>query len=106
MGLTRTRRAQVITKVEGGLTSRETSKRLADDAATLNLQGPLDLVLLHFPRAAPFRATALALGSRFCGKNDVSVGTSRARTPATLQYEPRVDILQHGYEYAPLNTVC
>ena len=23
-----------------------------------------------------------------------------------LQYEPRVGILQHGYEYAPLNTAC
>ena len=31
---------------------------------------------------------------------------SRSRTPTKLQYEPRVDILQHSYEYAPLNTTC
>ena len=31
---------------------------------------------------------------------------SRARIPAKLQYEPRVDILQHGYAYAQLNTSC
>ena len=29
---------------------------------------------------------------------------SRSRTLAKVRYEPRVDILQHGYEYAPLNT--
>ena len=37
------------------------------------------------------------LSSRFCGKDSVSVGTSRSRPPAKVQYEPRVDILQHGY---------
>ena len=31
---------------------------------------------------------------------------SRSRPPAKLRYEPRVDILRHGYEYAPLNTAC
>ena len=31
---------------------------------------------------------------------------SRSGTPAKLQYEPRVGILQHGIEYAPLNTAC
>ena len=28
---------------------------------------------------------------------------SRSRTPAKLQYEPRVDTLQHGYEYTQIN---
>ena len=32
--------------------------------------------------------------------------TSRSRTPAKLQYEPRVELLQHGYEHAQLNTAC
>ena len=45
-----------------------------------------------------------SLGSTYYGKHGVSEGTSRSRTPAKLQYEPRVDILQRGYEYAPLNT--
>ena len=58
-----------------------------------------------FARAAPVaagvftrgRSLVVRLGSRFCGKNGVSVGTSRSRTPAKLQYEPRVDVLQHDY---------
>ena len=33
-------------------------------------------------------------------------GSQSAQKPAKLRYEPRGDILQHGYEYAPLNTVC
>ena len=37
-------------------------------------------------------------GFELCGKNGVSMGTSRSTTPVKLQYEPRVDIiLQHGY---------
>ena len=39
-----------------------------------------------------------ALGSRFCGKNNVSGGTSRSRPPAKLQYEPRIHIVHHGYD--------
>ena len=39
-----------------------------------------------------------SLGSTFCAKNGVSVGTSRSRIPAKLQYEPRVDTLQHDYD--------
>ena len=31
-------------------------------------------------------------------------GDSRSRTPAKQKYEPRIDILLHGYEYA--NTAC
>ena len=46
----------VITKVEGGLTAAETAKRLAADVSLLGLEGPLDLVLLHFPKAAPFKS--------------------------------------------------
>ena len=39
------------------------------------------------------------LGSRFCGKNGDSVGTSRVRTPTKFNMSPsRVDILQHGYQ--------
>ena len=36
----------------------------------------------------------LTLGSTFCGID------SRSKTPAKLQYEVRVDLLQHGYEYS------
>ena len=31
------------------------------------------------------------------------MGTSRSRTPANLQYEPRVDILQHDYAVCAAN---
>jgi diketogulonate reductase-like aldo/keto reductase len=37
-------------KVEGGLTAAETAKRLAADVSLLGL------VLLHFPKAAPFKS--------------------------------------------------
>ena len=30
----------------------------------------------------------------------------RSRTAAQLRYGPRVDTRRHGYEHAPLNTVC
>ena len=39
-------------------------------------------------------------GSRFCGKNSVSVGTSRSRPPAKLQYEPRIHTVHQG------NDIC
>ena len=45
---------------------------------------------------APSRGSML--GSRFCTKNMISEGTSRARTPVKLQYEPRITVLQHGYD--------
>ena len=37
------------------------------------------------------------LGSRMCGKNIVSVGTSRSGPPTKLQYEPRIHTVQHDY---------
>ena len=40
------------------------------------------------------------------GGGGVSVGSQSVQNPAKLQYEPRVEILQHGYEYAPQNTAC
>ena len=50
------------------------------------------------------------LGSTFCDKNCVSVGSQSVQNSRKavlkLQYEPRVDILQHGYEYAQLNNAC
>jgi 2,5-diketo-D-gluconate reductase A len=42
----------LISKVEGGLSAKETAAHLADDVAQLGLGGPIDLVLLHFPKAA------------------------------------------------------
>ena len=48
--------SDLITKVEGGLTAAETAKRLAADVSLLGLEGPVDLVLLHFPKAAPFKS--------------------------------------------------
>lgn len=42
----------VISKVEGGLTAAETTARLHADVAALGV-GRIDLVLLHFPKAAP-----------------------------------------------------
>ena len=43
----------IISKVEGGLTGPETTARLEQDSNQLNLPGPLDLVLLHYPKNAP-----------------------------------------------------
>ena len=51
----------VITKVEGGLSGAETTSRLHQNVQQLNLAGPLDLVLLHYPKAAPFRTLAETL---------------------------------------------
>ena len=41
-----------------------------------------------------------SLGSTFCGNARTVLlwVASRSRTPAKLQYEPRVDILQRGYD--------
>ena len=44
------KRSDLITKVEGGLAAAETAKRLAADVSLLGL------VLLHFPKAAPFKS--------------------------------------------------
>ena len=40
------------------------------------------------------------MGSRFCEKKLRSFRgyTSRSRTPVKLQYEPRIIVLQHGYD--------
>ena len=46
----------VITKVEGGLSGKETAAHLAEDVSQLGLEGPLDLVLLHFPKAAVLKS--------------------------------------------------
>ena len=43
----------VITKVEGGLNASETTRRLYEDVKLLALGPRLDLVLLHYPKAAP-----------------------------------------------------
>ena len=58
--------------------------------------------------ASPFPAEACSLGSTFCGNARTVFPwvASRSRTPAKLQYEPRVDILQHSYDCAQLNTAC
>ena len=49
------------------------------------------------------QALCRPLGSRFCGKNGVSVGASRSRTSTKLQYEPRVAHCSTVIMYAPLN---
>jgi|TARA_B110000208_G_C11697839_1_gene404715 2,5-diketo-D-gluconate reductase A len=46
----------IITKVEGGLSPDETTKHLEADVALLDLGSTLDLVLLHYPKAAPFKS--------------------------------------------------
>ena len=49
LGLTRSD-IFVISKVEGGLTAAQTTARLHADVSALGV-GPIDLVLLHFPKA-------------------------------------------------------
>ena len=46
----------VITKVEGGLSAKETAAHLAEDVSQLSLEGPLDLVLLHYPAPAMLKS--------------------------------------------------
>ena len=67
------------------------------------------------PTCMPFSTSALPTYrslrpqhvSLSCGQRSFRATVARrSRNPAELQCEPRVGILQHGYEYAPLNTAC
>ena len=58
------------------------------------------------PTVSAPRASGTGLGSMFVVKTVFPCVARHPELPKALQYEPRVDMLQHGYKYAPLNTAC
>ena len=79
------------------------SSHAADRYAIGCVVARLTLLLAH-----PQRATRPSTWApkTFCGQNGVSVGSQSVHNSHKAVNEPRVDILQHGYKYAPLNITC
>ena len=91
--------------MEGGRLHGDSTAAIFDGAFTFGVKSRALLYISihvsanHYEEAVELHAHHDNLGSMFCGKNGISVGATRSRTPAELQYEPRIDVLQHGYEY-------
>ena len=98
----------VISKVEGGLSAAETTARLHNDSAALGL-GPIDMVLLHYPKAAPggslantiqeqWRAVAGFVaegGARAAGVSQFCAAAFSFLDQAGVTYRPKLN--QVGY---------
>lgn len=92
----------VISKVEGGLTAAETKLRLANDSAALGI-GPIDLVLLHFPKAAPASTLPKTIQSQWREiARFVTAGGARAGGVSQFCTQAFAWLDQSGVAYRPV----